>query len=155
MGKHNDEPNVCDAWDGRTLMDPRLAKHLAACEAAYRAGNMAAISDAMLWCETYGCSPPRWLVDAVIKLVDLRTTDAERDVHREAMLHYARYDAVQELLSRAVERGEGRNLGAIYLEVGEHFGVSDKAIERSCSIVRKDIEAGHGAKYFQPVGRRF
>jgi hypothetical protein len=48
MGKHNDESSAWDKWDGRTLTDPRLAKHLATCEAAYRAGNTAAISDAML-----------------------------------------------------------------------------------------------------------
>jgi hypothetical protein len=85
----------------------------------------------------------------------LRTTPAERDVRREAMLHYARYDAVQELLERAFERGERRVLTDIYLEVAVEFGVSDKVIARSYSIVRKEIEAGHGAKYFQPVGRRF
>jgi hypothetical protein len=156
MGKHDDDER--DARDGRTLTDPRLTKHLAACEAAYRAGNMAAITDAVTWCEIYGCAPPGWLGDAVARLVDLRTTPAERDARREAMLHYDRYDAVQELLERGEQQLDGgplRNLADIYVRVAEHFGVSDKTIERSCSIVRRDIEAGHGAKYFQPVRRRF
>src|SRR5258707_1168783 len=82
-----------DKWRAR-----RCAEHLSACERAYRAGVMAAVSDAMLWCEAYDCTPPRWLCEAIAELVDLRTTDAERRERREAMLHYDRYDRVHELL---------------------------------------------------------
>jgi hypothetical protein len=145
-----------DAW-----LKHRSAQHLAACEQAYRAGVTAAVSDAMLWCETYDCSPPRWLVDAVIKLEELRTTDAELDERREAMLHYDRYDAVQELAERALVRKEQldgrplRYLADVYARVAEHFGVSTKSIQRSCGIVEADIKAGHGAKYFQSLCRRF
>jgi hypothetical protein len=141
-----------DAWRKR-----RLSEHLLACEAAYRAGNPAAITAAVTWCEIYDCAPGPWLCEAIAKLVDLRTTDAERRERREAMLHYDRYDRVQELLEREFEkRGDARRrpLAEIYLQVGEEFGVSDKVVERSCLTVRKDTDAGHGAKYYLPIGRR-
>jgi hypothetical protein len=150
-----------DADDACAFTALRLAEHLAACEAAYRVGNLEAIVAAMTWCETYGGVPPRWLSDAVARLVDLRTTSAERDAQREAMLHYERYDAVQELLARSL-RGERqfdggplRNIADIYVRVAEYYGVSDKAIERSCSVVRKDIKEGRAAKYFLAGYRHF
>jgi hypothetical protein len=147
-------PNL-DAWRAR-----RCVEELAACEQAYHAGVVEAVSEAMLVCEYYGCSPPRWLVDAVIKLVNVRTTPAERNARREAMLHYERYGAVQELWERTLDGetfgGERlRNMDDVYAVVAEHYGVSDKSIQRSYLIVKNDIEAGHGAKYFQTFCRHF
>ena len=129
------------------------------CEAAWRHGVTAAAVQALEYCRDCARPPPDWLVLAVQTIARTNETPAQAKRREADAIHFARYDAVQELRARRDEfalRGDDRaaTWDSIFAAVTELLEGTDAAggpdaVRRSYELVKRDMAAGRGAKYFQ------
>jgi hypothetical protein len=73
------------------------------CERGWLSGVAEAVTDAVLLCGEHQAPPPRWLCEAVRVVVERDFLGAA--TRKWDMIHFARWDAVQELRDRKGERG--------------------------------------------------
>ena len=133
-------------------------EHMKSCEAAWRAGVTAAAVRALGYCRDYGHPPRDWLVAAIAKIARAKETPGEAKRRERDAVHYTRWDAVVELRDRRDEfalRGDARaatwdnvfEAVSELLEGTEAAGGPD-AVRRSYELVKRDMDAGLGSKYF-------
>jgi hypothetical protein len=97
-------------------LDEFWTREFASYERAVRAGNIGALLSALVDCIRKDLPPPRWLlVQAYSRLIDATTKRPTRKRGRTAnpfaqfrqdMIHYARWDVVQEVRDKQVELAE-------------------------------------------------
>jgi len=158
-------PRVMAARDAK-----RCEEHLEICENAWRAGVMEAIADAIAWCHVLEQPPPAWLAQAAYSVRDHLITsrsDQEKERHDDEMRHYERYSVVEELRERRVELSKLRgkieydiepdaswldcwHIAAEFL-TNHGAACSWHTVQKSYAHVRREIKAGRGAKYYQPL----
>jgi len=139
-----------EQWRARRFME-----HMVSCERAFRAGVIAAATDAVMWCKVYAEPPPEWLVEAVASLTD-RQTPAEAKRHLDNLTHYARYDAVTEHQGRDDLKPPGAkrvSLEHSFDAVAQLLGTDRAAVKKSYLKVAHDFSEGRGGQYFIPTKR--
>jgi hypothetical protein len=157
-----------DPADG-SLNEARMRcfrEHMEECERATRAGNLPAIVDAVEYCVEFNLPPPRWVVDAVVttvlRLMVVRRGDGRFNSRlarwNDNQKHFARWDAVQELLDSGrylyENRGDKRGLkeDSAFKAVVEWLKDtsakgSKSTIERSYRLVEKTRKTS-GFKFY-------
>jgi len=122
--------------------------------AAWAAGVDVAVAEALHCCRRSRQVPPGWLVDAVTQLVTERPRETAKLRHRYAMdkVHYARWDAVNELRERKSELAQGETWLLAYEAAskmlrGTEARGSPHAMKTSYDRVARDLRDGRHAKY--------
>jgi hypothetical protein len=135
----------------------RCAEQLAACEKAWRAGLLLAVTKGLEICRLYRQPPPGWIVGAVAKVVKERMTKFERRRYRQDLIHYERFDAVRELRERRHELAKlGDNRGASWeraydavsdLLKGTRAAGSADTVKASYQYVQTEFKAGRAGRF--------
>jgi hypothetical protein len=130
-------------------MDRHFRRKISVCERAWHAGVSDAVVDAIALCDVYGVPPPAWLAGAVRALV-ARTPSAKRKMD---LIHYARWDAVQELRDRKGEEGLPKTWEECYARVSAFFeGTqaqgSPETIKRSYQLVARGLKSSRAHRYY-------
>jgi hypothetical protein len=143
-----------------SLQDERariFRQHMSEYENAVRAGNLLAIVDAMIDCVELKMPPPAWLAGAVKALVarQLAVRSGRGNMNsRGAVLkadakHYARWDAVTEVLERGIEKKQDAAFkAAAHILKGKPEAGSKGTIERSYRRVEKKMARGLGGAFY-------
>jgi hypothetical protein len=152
--RHPANRESAEQWRARTF-----ERRMAACESAWRAGNLLAVLDAVASSAQLRQPPPAWLIEAVSALVDLRMTPHERRRHEQDLIHYTRWDAVKELRARRrdlfKQDDDGRGMTwekaraavSVLLEGTAAAGGED-AIKASYDLVEREMREGRGGRFF-------
>jgi len=121
-------------------------------KAAWFAGVDVAVGEALRCCRQFQQVPPGWLVDAVTQLVteSPRETAKRRKRHAADMLHYERWDCVNELRERKSELPEGKTWDLAYDAASEMLrgtaaGGSPESMRQSYRRVARDLREGRHA----------
>lgn len=129
-----------------------LTEHeLEICERAWEAGVSEAVADAVELCERASLPPPTWLVGAIGFLVQRELKHSAR--RKWDLIHYARWDAVQELRDRKGEPGIPETWIDCYERVAEHFAGtvasgSAETIRSSYQRVNRELQTSRAARYY-------
>jgi len=79
------------------LIRAKRQERMAACEAAWREGEVLAIAEAMTWARAYNPHVPAWLEEAVVQLAIAVRRDQQAKNYAQAAIRLKRYMAVRDL----------------------------------------------------------
>jgi hypothetical protein len=123
-------------------------------KAAWAAGVDVAVGEALRCCRQFRQVPPEWLEEAVIQLVteSPRKMAARRHRHAMDMVHFERWDIVNELRERKSSLPQGKTWDRAYDAASEMLrgttaSGSAESIKRSYKRVARDMREG------QPAGK--
>ena len=112
--------------DQRTPAEIRaevFKREIERCERGWRSGVAEAVADAVLLCGEHQVPPPRWLCEAVRVVVERDLLGAA--TRKWDMIHFARWDAVQELRDRKGEPGIPKTWAECYDAASEYLEGTD------------------------------
>jgi hypothetical protein len=111
-------------------------------ERRWRAGDLVAPSEAAQLCRHYQQPPPKWLVDAVTRLINERMSDAEKRDRHAFAIHFTRWEAVKELRERRdqllEEHGDdrGKRWEKIWRHVADALGCKEETVRSSYRLIK-------------------
>jgi hypothetical protein len=123
-------------------------------EAAYRrTGEPLALYEALLHATAAKQLTPRWLVEALGKIILQGRTDQTAERFRERMRHVQRYRCVRDLRQKGHIKDCALDLAVTALEATDAAGMRS-TIEASYNKVSRDLKrAGRESEYFYLVAR--
>jgi hypothetical protein len=141
-------------------------KVMANCEAAWRAGEPLAVAEAATCVHLYRQPIPKWLEQAIVELAINQRTKQQAKHYTEAQLQLRRYMTVRDLkLDINFSQETAKRIADISWEeayeraaeilAGTSAAGSAATMKADYQKVQRNLNAGHGGKYFVLKDRRY
>ena len=132
---------------------------MAQCAAAWSEGEPLAVAEAVTWTHTHRQPIPKWLEEAVVGLAMMLRSKQQEKRYTEAGIRLRRYMTVRDLkLDINFAHGTARRITDISWETAfekaaERLADTEAAgsaarIKSDYCKVQRDLNAGHGGRYF-------
>ncbi len=165
MRQRRNKASLQKAGD-RTRPLTRYEERMAACEAAWREGEVLAIAEAATWTKHQYQLPP-WFEQAIIELAIAKRSDKQAQRHAESGIHLMRYMTVRDL-KIGTPSSSGRYIPpAVHITWDNAYDQAAKMLagtpaagaaptmKKSYAKVRRELDAGHAGRFFTLKDRRY